>query len=181
MSQQELNCACGKKFSRFCYYKTHLGKYKCHIKTNQSELDTNIETPFIKSQNTPADFTKITTLDGESTELAIEEPQPGKIAYKTSTPNTNPKTLCNYCDKLYSKHHIKSHKLKCKHKYKDCYEYKLLVRAGIPDIPESYFEVQQLFYRLNEERPQIFNNLPPDRTQYDNIESGFQPIGRPKK
>jgi len=181
------NCACGKTYSTFYNYKNHLIKNKCVSNPPTTpqippDLPQTIQEPHnLELQNTNTNSDNIPNPEPETIELGIKEQQLGKIAYKTSTPNANPKTLCNYCDKLYSKHHIKSHKLKCKHKYKDCYEYKLLVRAGIPDIPETYFEVRQLFCRINEENPQIFNNLPQDKTQYDDLESGIPHIGRPKK
>jgi len=117
----------------------------------------------------------------ETTQINNGQIPQGNIAYKSSHTNINPKTMCNFCNKLYSKHNIKSHKLKCKHKYKDSYQYKLLVRAGIPNIPESYIDVVELFNKLTTETPHIFTNLPPSINQVDDITDELPRNGRPRK
>jgi hypothetical protein len=71
--------------------------------------------------------------------------------------------------------------LKCKDKYKEIPEYKLLVRAGIRDIPETPFEVIELFAKLNEENPRLFTNLPPDENAFNEFTNELQQRGRPRK
>jgi len=184
MPHTEHKCPCGKEFTQFRYYKEHIIKRKCHPLSIESPLitiNTPVGTRLTALQNHNTILHNIHQPELETTQITNGHIPPVQIAYKSSHTNINPKTLCIFCNKLYSKHNIKSHKLKCKHKYKDCYQYKLLVRAGITDIPETYIEVVELFNKLNNETPQIFNNLPPSITQVDDIESELPRNGRPKK
>lgn len=184
MPQSETICACGKKFALFRYYKAHFLKHKCHPQTPQNPLNviTRIgNQPEPTLENTNTNLVSNANLVQETTILDIAQIPTGIIAYKSSHPNTNPKENCQFCNKLYSRHHIKTHKLKCKDKYKECPEYKLLVRAGIEDIPETYIEVMVLFNKLMEENPRIFTNLPPDRTAFEEFERGLPQRGRPRK
>ena len=191
MPHTEHKCACGKEFTKFRYYKEHILKHKCHTPTNitphtlstqqpqtQPALSQNQETT---SQISNIDSGNIPNPELETTPDYITQLQDEIIAYNSPSSNLNPKTLCAFCNKLYSKHNIKAHKLRCKQKHKDCYQYKLLLRAGITDIPETYIGVVELFNKLNAETPQIFLNLPPSITQVDDIESELPRNGRPRK
>ena len=184
MPQSETICACGKEFVLFRYYKAHLLKHKCLPKQTLNPPPNpnppgNQHAPTLENTNTnsvskPNQVQETTTQD-------IAQIPVGVIAYKSSHPNILPKENCQFCNKLYSQHNIKTHKLKCKDKYKECSEYKLLVRAGIEDIPETYIEVMVLFNKLMEENPRIFTNLPPDRTAFEEFEKGLPQRGRPRK
>ena len=184
MPHIEHKCVCGKKYTMFRYYKEHILKHKCRLSDSESPLNpTNTApenmNPTLSNPNMNLDNT--TQNVPESVQINNEQIYPENVAYKSSHKNINPKATCNFCDKLYSTHHIKTHKLKCKYRYKDCHEYKLLVRAGITNIPETYIEVIELSSKLNETTPQIFMNLPPDRTQLEGLETARQQIGRPRK
>lgn len=181
--EPELICACGKKYLSFYSYKAHLLKHKCHPKqpTNHPNNQKPTGNPqFSTLENTNTNSASNTNQVQDTTILDISQMPTGIIAYKSSHPNTNPKENCNYCNKLYSMHNIKTHKLKCKDKYKECPEYKLLVRAGIEDIPETYIEVMELFNKLVEDNPRIFTNLPPDRQAFEIFERGLPQRGRPR-
>lgn len=184
MPQSEHICACGKEFTLFRYYKAHLLKRKCQPQTTKIQLNdqnqpTNQPEPTLENTNT--NLVSNPNQVQETTNQAIALIPSGVIAYKSSHSNILPKENCQYCNKLYSRHNIKTHKLKCKEKYKDCPEYRLLVRAGIEDIPETYIEVMVLFNKLMEENPRIFTNLPPDRTAFEEFEKGLPQRGRPRK
>jgi len=179
-----LICACGRKYLTFYSYKTHFLKYKCQQQQPQIPLNDQKHGdihPVPTLDNTNINSVSNSNQVQENTSRDIALIPSGVIAYKSSNPNTNPKVNCEYCTKLYSKHHIKTHKLKCKDKYKDCPEYKLLVRAGIEDIPETQVEVMVLFNKLMEENPRLFTNLPPDRTEFEEFEKGLPQRGRPRK
>ena len=184
MPQSETICACGKEFALFRYYKAHFLKHKCQLQTPQNQTNDLIHLgnqPEPTLENTNTNLVSNPNQVQETTIRDIPQIPSGIIAYKSSHPNTNPKENCQFCNKLYSRHHIKTHKLKCKDKYKECPEYKLLVRAGIEDIPETYIEVMVLFNKLMEENPRIFTNLPPDRTAFEEFEKGLPQRGRPRK
>ena len=141
MPQKTTACTCGKTFNEFRYYREHIIKYKCHLKHPQSPPESpksRAESDDLTLQNININLDNITSPVAETQELVVSELQPEKIAYNSNSSNINPKVNCSFCDKLYSRHHIKTHKSKCKQRYKDTYEYKLLLRAGIPNIPETY-------------------------------------------
>ena len=178
--EPDIVCACGKVYHHFYSYKQHLIKYKCRtIDPEQPKTPHVLETPTLENPN--ANLITNQLPNTETTQINNGQIPQGNIAYKSSHTNINPKTMCNFCNKLYSKHNIKSHKLKCKHKYKDSYQYKLLVRAGIPNIPESYIDVVELFNKLTTETPHIFTNLPPSINQVDDITDELPRNGRPRK
>lgn len=178
--EQDIICACGKIYHHFYSYKQHLIKYKCRsIDPKQTKTPHNPATPTLENTNINATTNQMP--NRESTQIGFGNIQTGNIAYKSAKPNTNPKTMCNFCNKLYSKHHINLHRQRCPHRYKDSWQYKLLVRAGIIDIPETYIEVVELFNKLNESTPQIFTNLPPVISQVDDITAEIRLNGRPKK
>ena len=143
--------------------------HKLLVIDNSTLLNTNTNSSIIINPNS------------ETTQLDIAQQPPVQIAYKSSHPNIHPKENCKYCNKLYSKHNIKTHKLKCKDKYKESPEYKLLVRASVNDIPGTYIEVRELFVKLNEDNPRLFNNLPPDESAFEEFERGLPQRGRPRK
>jgi len=187
MPQSEHICACGKTFAIFRSYNSHVLKHKCHTKSDIKTPDTSNpsqkpDTPTLQKNNTnlvnnPNQVKE--TILGDIAQIQTEISE--KIAYKSSSNHINPKVKCDYCEKLYSNHHIKTHKQRCKHKYKETYEYKLLMRAGIRDIPETYIEVRELFVKLLEDNPGIFNDLPPDSKAFAEFEKGLPQRGRPRK
>ena len=189
--EPDIICACGKVYQHFFNYKKHVLKYKCRAPSTLLPITQPLSEPQIQTAqpqnpgstllNPNINSGNIVRPELESATNQTTQLQDELIAYNSPSPNINPKTPCNFCDKLYSKHNIKAHKLRCKHKYKDCYQYKLLVRAGISDIPETYIEVVELFNKLNETTPQIFLNLPPSITQVDEIENELPRNGRPRK
>jgi hypothetical protein len=191
MPHTEHKCACGKEFTKFRYYKEHILKHKCHTPTTITPLTPPTQQPQMQpalpqnqettSQITNIDSGNILNPELETSANQISQLHDELIAYRSSAANINPKIQCALCSKLYSKHNINAHKSRCKYKYKDCYQYKLLVRAGITDIPESYIGVVELFTNLNEATPQIFMNLPPTITQVDDITSELPRNGRPRK
>jgi len=177
-------CTCGNMYKHFFNYKAHMLKYKCNSSGAISPV-----TPLNSAPNTPTPALQITNInlpnlqqqDPETTQISNAINGHEHIAYKSTHPNQNSKTPCLFCNKLYSKHNLQVHKSKCKHKYKDCWQYKLLIRAGITNIPETYIQVVELFNKLNEDNPQLFNNLPPILTQVDDIASELPRNGRPRK
>jgi len=180
-------CACGKKYKSFYNYKNHLVKRKCQPETPSKQPD-KLNPPEIRDEpileNTNTNQVRNPNPVQETTHRDIAQTQTepaAPIAYKSSSNNINPKTKCDYCDKLYSNHHIKTHKQRCKHKYKETYEYKLLSRAGIRNIPETYIEVRELYIKLIEDNPGFFNDLPPDRKAFEAFERGLPQRGRPRK
>jgi len=187
----DIICDCGNKYQHFFSYKRHLLKQKCRSSSTILPLTHSPSEPQIQlalpqnldatSQNTNMNTGNIISPELETAANQITQLQDELIAYNSTSTNINPKTACNFCNKLYSKHNINVHKSKCKHKYKNSYQYKLLVRAGIPDIPETYIEVIELYNKLNETTPQIFLNLPSSITQVDDIESEIPRNGRPRK
>ena len=178
--EQDIVCACGNVYQYFSSYKRHLIKQKCRpIDPETSKTPQNSATPTL--ENTNINSTTNQLPNKQSTQNNNGNIQSGNIAYKSASTNTNPKTMCNFCNKLYSKHNINLHRQRCPHRYKDSWQYKLLVRAGITDIPETYIEVVELFNKLNIETPQIFTNLPPSITQVDDITAEIRLNGRPKK
>lgn len=191
MPQTEHKCPCGQEFSKFRYYKEHIVKQKCRSSSTMLPLTQSSSEPQSQlappqnldatSQNPNMNSGNIISPELETATNQITQLQDELIAYNSPSPNLNPKTVCGFCNKLYSKHNINVHKSKCKHKYKNSYQYKLLVRAGIPDIPETYVEVIELYNKLNETTPQIFLNLPSSITQVDDIESEIPLNGRPRK
>ncbi len=190
-SEPDIICACGKKYQLFFSYKRHILKHKCRssstmLPLTQSPSEPQIQTalpqkPDTTLQNPNMNFGNITSPELETSTNQITQLHDELIAYNSPSPNLNPKTACGFCNKLYSKHNINVHKSKCKHKYKNSYQYKLLVRAGIPDIPETQIEVIELYNKLNDATPQIFLNLPSSITQVDDIESEIPRNGRPRK
>ena len=191
MPQTEHKCTCGQEFTRFRYYKEHIIKHKCRssstilpLMKSPSEPQIQLAPPqnsYATSQNPNMNSGNIISPELETSASQHTQLQDEQVAYNSTSANINPKTQCVFCNKLYSKHNLNAHKLRCKHKYKDCHEYKLLVRAGVTDIPETYIEVQELFCKLNERTPQLFINLPPSITQVDDIESELPRNGRPRK
>jgi hypothetical protein len=178
--EQDIVCACGNVYQYFSSYKRHLIKQKCRsIDPNQPKTPLNSTATI--SQNTNTNLTTNHMPNTETKQIINGHIQSGNIAYKSANPNANPKTICNFCNKLYSKHHINTHKQRCPHRYKDSWQYKLLVRAGIMDIPATYVEVVELFNKLNNETPQLFTNLPPSIAQVDDITAEIRLNGRPKK
>jgi len=176
----DIVCACGKIYHHFYSYKKHLIKYKCHpIDPETPKIPQNLATAI--PQNTNINITSNQLPNTETTQIDNGQIHKGNIAYKSANPNANPKTMCNFCNKLYSKHNINLHRQRCPHRYKDCWQYKLLVRAGVIDIPETYIEVVELFNKMNNETPQIFTNLPPVISQVDDITTEIKLNGRPKK
>ena len=184
MPQTEHNCACGKQFAQFRSYSKHILKYKCHLKTSQIQPKTHQyqqQHDDLYLQNINTNLSNIQNIESESTTKSITPISTNSIAYKISNTNINPKIKCDYCEKLYSNHHIKTHKLKCKHKYKETYEYKLLVRVNIQDIPENYAEIRELFCKLLNDNPQIFTDLPPDKNAFEEFQTIPKTRGRPPK
>ena len=182
--EPDIICDCGRKYLTFYNYKNHILKHKCHQKTAQNPLtapENTVETIDSTSQNTNTNQSIIANTETEITHHDIAQLPSGIVAYKSSHANLHPKENCKYCNKLYSKHNIKTHQIKCKDKYKESYEYKLLVRAGIPDIPETYIGIRELFVKLNTENPQIFTNLPKDESALEEFERGLPQRGRPRK
>lgn len=178
--EQDIVCACGNVYQYFSSYKRHLIKQKCRsINTEQPKTLHNSAAPTLENTNT--NITTNQLPNTETTQNNNGNIQSGNIAYKSANTNANPKTMCNFCNKLYSKHNINLHQQRCPHRYKDSWQYKLLVRAGITDIPETYIEVVELFNKLNIETPQIFTNLPPVISQVDDITAEIRLNGRPKK
>jgi hypothetical protein len=191
MPQSEHICACGKSFILFRSYSAHIIKHKCNQNTSQTlpktpQADTEIpqadsEIPNSGLLNVYTNSVTNHNQQLETTRINIVEIPTESIAYKSSHTNQNPKVICEFCAKYYSKHHINTHKSRCKHKYKESYEYKLLVRAGIRDIPETYIEIRELFCKLIEDNPDIFTNLPRITNQSDELEFQGPRIGRPQK
>lgn len=187
MPQSEHICACGKTFAIFRSYNSHVVKHKCHLKSdtnppNSTNPPQHQTSPILENTNTNQVSNPNQVQETTTQAIAqIQSEQLPQIAYKSSKENINPKIKCDYCEKLYSNHHIKTHKQRCKHKYKETYEYKLLSRAGIRDIPETYIEVRELYIKLLEDNPGIFNDLPPDRKAFEEFEKGLPQRGRPRK
>jgi len=184
MPHKEHKCACGKEFTAFRYFKDHILNQKCRSNTGEipvTPVNSVPNTPTSSLQNPNMNQPNIQHRDPETTQVNNATEAHKNVAYKSTHPNQNPKSPCIFCNKLYSKHNLQVHKSKCKHKYKDCWQYKLLIRAGITNIPETYIEVVELFNKLNEENPQLFTNLPPVLTQVDDITSELPRNGRPRK
>ena len=180
-------CACGKTYKSFYNYKNHLVKRRCQPETpaNPPDMPNPPQIPdeiILENTNTNQVSNPNQVQETTHRDIAhIQTEQLAPIAYKSSKTNINPKIKCDYCEKLYSNHHIKTHKQRCKHKYKETYEYKLLSRVGICDIPETYIEVRELYIKLLEDNPRIFNDLPPDRKAFEEFERGLTQRGRPRK
>ena len=166
MPQTEHICTCGKSFTIFRSYRDHIVKHKCiqnvpqtppmTPKTQQNHQDLDDS----GTKNTNTNLSNNSNNSMQTTENSNTLIPAELVAYKSSHSNINPKVICNYCDKYYSNHHINTHRQRCKSKYKECYEYKLLVRAGIRNIPKTYIEVRDLYCKLLDEQPEIFTNMP---------------------
>jgi len=156
-------CTCGKEYKTFHGYKNHHMKRKC----NQNLDD------FPLKQPNPVQQAPIQGLENTNTnpEDNIYTQMVNKVLteeeYKsldTSPESNKSKSIANitciYCNKLYSKHNIKRHQsVHCKHRYKQISQYKLLVKAGVRNIPEDAIEIIELYNKIMDTQPSILMNI----------------------